>query len=213
MALLGCVESGEGVPIPSGGEPKTFEDLQTMLFDPSCAASCHRGGAAPKGLSLQAGFSYKLLVGVQSSEVPSMMRVAPGLPSQSYLVTKVVSFDSRRKGKRMPYNGPPWGSRPHGRALRRWIKAGATLDWEDKGDVEDVLQVPFDGGMIDDGAPADGGAFADGSVLDAALAVTPDAAALDGTATDDSALDGQGSDIMATDVHGDGWSDDGEVTP
>ena len=151
----GCVESGVGVPIPEsdpGVEPKTYAEIQTMIFEPMCALSCHRAGAAPKGLSLQANVAHKHLVNVAASEAPHLMRVAPGLPEQSYLVIKVVSSDPRRKGARMPRNGPPWVSRAQIRALRRWITAGAKDDWVATDEEEDVLMVPFDGaGQLDAG--------------------------------------------------------------
>ena len=160
IALLslapGCVESGLDVPIPEsdpGVEPSSFAEIQTMIFEPMCALSCHRSGAAPKGLSLQANTAHKHLVNVAAAEAPGLMRVAPGLPDQSYLVIKVASSDPRRKGARMPRNGPPWVSRAQIRALRRWITAGAKDDWVASDEEVDVLQVPFDGaGGMDAGA-------------------------------------------------------------
>ena len=154
LILPACVGTGFNVPIPEsdpGVEPRTFAEIQTMIFDPMCALSCHRAGAAPKGLSMQPAFAIKHLVNVPSAEAPGLMRVAPGQPDQSYLVIKVVSSDPRRKGARMPRNGPPWVSRAQIRALRRWITAGAKDDWEaGDGEEEDVLQVPFDGGAMGD---------------------------------------------------------------
>jgi hypothetical protein len=146
-----CVENGEGVPFADtdpGVEPKSYAEIQATIFEPICALSCHRAGAAPKGLVLQKNYAIKHLVGVPSAEAPGLMRVAPGQPDQSYLVIKVVSFDSRRKGARMPRNGPRLGF-GQVRALKRWIKAGAKADWEAKNDEEDVLRVPFDGGALD----------------------------------------------------------------
>ncbi len=177
LCLLGgaCVENGVGVPVlesDPGVEPKTYDEIQAMIFDPMCAASCHRAGVAPKGLSLQRNHAIKMLVGVPSAELPHLMRVAPGLPGQSYLVIKVDRSDSRRKGALMPRNGPPWVSRPQVRALKRWIKAGAKADWVAGDEEEDVLQVPFDGGGLDDVGVSD-----DGVGLDVPDAVTPDAEA------------------------------------
>ena len=162
LALLSlapaCVETGYGVPIPEsdpGVEPRSFVEIQTMIFEPMCALSCHRAGAAPKGLSFQANAAHKHLVNVAASEAPGLMRVAPGLPDQSYLVIKVASSDPRRKGARMPRNGPPWVSRAQIRALRRWITAGAKDDWVASDEEEDVLQVPFDGAGLKDAGGAE----------------------------------------------------------
>lgn len=199
LGLSACVGSGDGVPNPDndpGNEPRTYAEIQAAIFDPMCAASCHRGGAAPKGLSLEANKAIKQLVGVGSVEAPGLMRVAPGQPELSYLVIKVVSMDPRRVGSRMPRNGPPWVSSAQVRALRRWIRDGATANWE-ASDEQDVLMVPFDaaragdaGSMepLDAGPSVDAGNAAEVSGL--ADAVSPDAAmTVDGQTALDAVLE------------------------
>ena len=156
MASAGCVGSGVGVPIVKedpGAVPTTYAEIQSMLFDPLCAAQCHRGGAAPKGLSLEPSRSHRNLVGVSSTEAPALARVAPGRPDESYLVVKVVPSHPRRVGARMPRNGPPFFSSAQVRALRRWIEAGAREDW-DASEEADANVVPVGVGASDSG-PAD----------------------------------------------------------
>jgi len=133
-AIFACVGTGEGVPDPvpdDSAVPRTFDDIQAMIFDPACATQCHRGGAAPKGLSMEARLAFDQLVNVPSVELPEMMRVAPGRPEESFLIVKVASGDRRRVGARMPRNGPPFLSSRQVRALRLWIRDGATEDWVD----------------------------------------------------------------------------------
>ena len=148
--LMGCVGSGEGLPdaASSSEVPRTYEEIQLMIFDPLCASSCHKGGAAPQGLSLEAGQSHSALFGMASQEVPSMLRVAPGQPEESYLITKVVQSDGRRAQLRMPRNGPPWLTNGQVRALKRWISAGAKNDWIDQ-DIDAGTVPIIDAGTLD----------------------------------------------------------------
>ena len=56
-----------------------FSSIQTGVFTPTCAtAGCHTGAGAPQGLRLDDVNSYALLVGVASSEMPAILRVAAG---------------------------------------------------------------------------------------------------------------------------------------
>jgi hypothetical protein len=160
-----CVGSGLGVPNDEPDPeavPKTYQEIQSMIFDPMCAAQCHRGGAAPKGLSLEPLRAIKNLVGVESVEVPGLLRVAPGEPEQSYLISKILPADPRRVGSRMPRTGPPFVSTRQINAIKRWIAAGATETWIDRD--------------IDAGARAD------------AAVTTTDAAADDASAAADASL-------------------------
>jgi len=161
-----CVGSGVGVPNDEPDPeavPRSFSDIQTMIFDSMCAAQCHRGGAAPKGLSLEPQRSIRNLVGVASVEAPDLMRVAPGRPEDSYLVVKLVPSDARRVGSRMPRTGPPFASSKQIRAVQRWISAGATEDWVD----EDVDAGPIVVPPAIDAAPTDD------AVVDAAAEDAP----------------------------------------
>src|SRR3979409_1364577 len=96
----GCTGNGQGLdqngqPIsPGGGGPAggpitaDFQSIQANVFTPICS-KCHIGGSAPEGLQLDAAHSYNLLVGVPSNEQPSLLRVNPGDPNDSYMVRKI----------------------------------------------------------------------------------------------------------------------------
>jgi hypothetical protein len=131
-AMLGaCGGSGEGLdsngrPIESGGasaQPLTadFQSIQDHVFTPICSV-CHSGAGAPQGLRLDAANSYSLLVGVPSTEVPSVQRVAPGNPDNSYVIQKLEGHAS--VGARMPFGGPYLDSATIA-VIRQWITGGA----------------------------------------------------------------------------------------
>jgi len=98
-----------------------FQEIQDTVFTPICT-QCHIGAAAPHGLRLDAVNSYALLVNVNSDEVPTLKRVNPGNPDQSYIVHKIEGTQS--SGGRMPLNQ---AKLPQDRIdlIRRWIAAGA----------------------------------------------------------------------------------------
>jgi hypothetical protein len=107
-----CAGNGEGLdvngrPIVAGGGPvplsADFESLQENIFTPICSV-CHEGASAPEGLRLDAQNSYNLLVGVPSTEVPSLLRVKPGDPDNSYIIQKLEGHAA--VGGQMPLGGP-----------------------------------------------------------------------------------------------------------
>ena len=82
---------------------------------------CHISGAA--GLTYPLGSEAEYLVNVPSSEHPSMFRVAPGDPWNSYLYLKVLG-DGGIDGARMPANQTTFD--PAIPAMfYAWIEAGA----------------------------------------------------------------------------------------
>jgi mono/diheme cytochrome c family protein len=98
------------------------ENVQAV-FNAQCAV-CHAGSSPPEGLNLSQAYAYESLVNVNSSEQPSVKRVHPGQPDNSYLVRKiegVVSID----GDRMPADGPPYLSSAQIDTVRLWIANGA----------------------------------------------------------------------------------------
>lgn len=99
----------------------TFESIQDNIFTPICTA-CHAGAAAPQGLRLDEANSYGLLVGVASAEVPSLQRVDPGNPDDSYLIQKLEG--TAAVGGRMPLNGTPLPQADIN-MIRQWITDGA----------------------------------------------------------------------------------------
>ena len=102
--------------------------VQKNIFTQTCAAYCHRGASAPKGLQLAEAVAWQRIVGMPSAEVPTLMLVKPGDPMSSYLYLKVIAADPRRVGERMPLNEPPYLSAEKLEAIRSWIARGAPRD-------------------------------------------------------------------------------------
>jgi mono/diheme cytochrome c family protein len=91
------------------------------VFNNNCT-ECHAGGGAPHGLRLDAANSYANIVDVPSDEVPSLKRVDPGDPDNSYLVQKVEG--TAAVGGRMPLNRTPLSAATIA-LIRQWISEGA----------------------------------------------------------------------------------------
>lgn len=136
LALLAaCAGNGEGLDangqplVPGGGAPPPlsadFESLQQNIFTPICSV-CHAGANAPEGLRLDAADSYNLLVGVPSTEVPSLLRVKPGDPANSYIIQKLQG--TAAVGAQMPFGCPstqPCLSASTIAFIQQWITNGA----------------------------------------------------------------------------------------
>lgn len=136
LILSGCgAGSGkgldaQGLPIntnnPGGGntDPSAnLAHLQQTIFGAICAR-CHTGATAPRGLRLDSEEnSYAFLVNHASDEVPSLMRVNPGKPDQSYIVKKIEGA-SDIVGGQMPLGGP-YLSQEQIKLIRDWIANGA----------------------------------------------------------------------------------------
>ena len=135
MAVIcsaGCAGNGEGLdqngqPLSSGGTstgPITadFQSIQDNVFTPICS-KCHVGASAPEGLQLDAEHSYNLLVGVPSAEQPSLLRVKPGDPDDSYMVHKIEGLPGIDGGQ-MPLGETPLPQATID-AIRQWITNGA----------------------------------------------------------------------------------------
>ncbi len=131
LALSGCsAGSGEGLdsngrPLEEGGGSgplvAEFQSIQDNVLTPSCTI-CHAGAAAPVGLRLDQGNSFAMLVNVPSAQVPSLLRVNPGDPDNSYLIQKLQGNAS--VGGRMPLNAAPLPQATID-VIRSWIAAGA----------------------------------------------------------------------------------------
>ena len=127
----GCsAGSGEGLdnngrPLDegAGGGPliAEFQSIQDNVLTPACTI-CHAGAGAPVGLRLDQGNSFAMLVNVFSTQVPTILRVNPGDPDNSYLIQKIEG--SASVGGRMPLNGPPLPQATID-VVRSWIAAGA----------------------------------------------------------------------------------------
>jgi hypothetical protein len=86
------------------------------------AGNCHGNGAGGLSLSSRAATSYGSLVGVPSSDAPSILLVAPGSAANSYLVMKLEG--NQVSGARMPIGGAPLSTTDL-QAIKDWINAGA----------------------------------------------------------------------------------------
>jgi hypothetical protein len=141
LDLAGNALDGAPTPLPSGdgvaggdytaeftvaGTAPTLTSIQTNVFTPRCSG-CHSGAGAtlPGAMNLtNAGASFAALVGVASVEMPSLLRVAPNDPDNSYLIRKLEGGPNIG-GARMPLVGPPL-DQPTIDAIRLWITNGAT---------------------------------------------------------------------------------------
>jgi hypothetical protein len=137
LALLvaGC-DGGDGTgespspppppPPPPPAFGANFSEIQENVFTPNCATSgCHLGAGAPQGLILDEANSYGLLVDVASMEDPSILRVEPGDPDNSYLIQKLEG--TATVGDQMPLGGTPL-SQDTIDIIRQWITEGASDD-------------------------------------------------------------------------------------
>lgn len=95
--------SGGGGPTPS----VSFSGDVQPIFTNSCALSgCHAAGSGAGGMVLSAGDAFGNIVGVPSSQQPSLNRIQPGDADASYLVRKIRG-DAGISGGRMPLNRTP----------------------------------------------------------------------------------------------------------
>jgi hypothetical protein len=129
--LGACSGSGMGldangnpiVPGQSGTVPLSadFNSIQANVFTPICSV-CHIGASAPEGLILDAQHSYSLLVNVPSTEVPSILRVNPGNPNNSYIIQKLEGHAA--VGGQMPLDETPLPAATIA-FIAQWITDGA----------------------------------------------------------------------------------------
>lgn len=127
VSLAACGSGNGAYSVPGGGGGAggvlmpTFESIQAQVFDQTCTI-CHIGASAPLGLRLDDANSYALLVGVASSEQPSLLRVDPGDPDNSYLIRKLEG--TATTGGQMPLGLTPLPAADIA-VVRQWIADGA----------------------------------------------------------------------------------------
>jgi hypothetical protein len=125
VAALASAGAGCG-----GGEapepiPPRLSAIETEIFAHNCTlSSCHGAMSPQESMSLVAP-TYATLSSVASTEVPAMMRIAPGDPGGSYLLQK-ISSTTPLDGVRMPPDPPLPAYKIE--AIRLWIAAGAQND-------------------------------------------------------------------------------------
>lgn len=116
------VDSGEPVVFPDA--PTHDVDLQPH-WDELCYG-CHTGSFPELDFSTDRGTTWQQLVDVPSRQLPSMNRVTPGEPEQSYLWHKLSGTHEGVGGSgetmpKYPRALPPGGLE----AVERWILNGA----------------------------------------------------------------------------------------
>lgn len=131
VASLGCADFETPVD-PTGGAPDvlvttpSFSSNVAPIFEKRCAVGgCHSIATHQAGLTLDPSVAYESLVGVSSTLRPSLKRVAPLEPSQSWLVTMISADDVARQGvSRMPLATYPLTDNQIA-TIVRWIEQGA----------------------------------------------------------------------------------------
>lgn len=114
--------SGSSSSSPSD-DAVTLAQLQQTIFGAICT-NCHTGANAPRGLRLDSEEnSYAFLVNRAADEIPTLMRVNPGKPDDSYLIKKLDGA-ADIVGARMPLGGP-YLSQEQIDQVRSWIANGA----------------------------------------------------------------------------------------
>jgi polyvinyl alcohol dehydrogenase (cytochrome) len=113
--------------------PPSWKAIQATVIGPRCAG-CHGGSGGLSGLE-GCVTGHSVMVGVPSSQLPSMKRVEPGDPDRSWLVQKLDGtqnqFDAQCVGGFCGSAMPPGAVllTPEEReAIRAWIRAGAQND-------------------------------------------------------------------------------------
>jgi hypothetical protein len=124
----GLDEFGNPMGPGTGGDSVTFTAHVQPIFTQNCAfaGGCHAGTSPAQGMNLAAGSAHSNIVNVPALELPSMNRVEPDQPDQSYLVHKVQGTQATvgGSGDRMPLGGNPLSAEQIGR-IRVWISLGA----------------------------------------------------------------------------------------
>jgi hypothetical protein len=118
LALIGCSGGNSGMStasMPTSPPTMTltadFDSIQANIFTPICAG-CHGGANPAANLDLDAAHSYNDLVNVPSTEEPTLERVKPGDPADSFLAIHL-----EKDG-----DGAPAGDIPF---VIQWIMDGA----------------------------------------------------------------------------------------
>jgi hypothetical protein len=102
--------------------PSFGQDIQTAIFNESCAlGGCH-DATASSNLNLSQGNAYNQIVNVTSFQDASKTLVIPSDATNSYLVIKIEGRQSI--GSRMPLNRSPL-SNARIQTIKNWINNGA----------------------------------------------------------------------------------------
>lgn len=123
LVITSCSEESttEPTPTPSNAPMAKLSDIQSKVFNISCAtANCHASGTAAGGLILSDGQSYNSLINVESILYPGVKRVDEGNSEESLLVQIIKGT----KTPRMPLNASPLSAAVID-SIAKWIDLGA----------------------------------------------------------------------------------------
>jgi len=120
LLFAACGKDNTTKPATVKEDPSFGSDIQPV-FTANCALSNCHASPGQAGMILSQGQAYSYIVNVNSTEVPSMMRVRPALPDSSYMILKLEGRQS--VGDRMPPPGPLSSSTIQ--LIRNWITKGA----------------------------------------------------------------------------------------
>ncbi len=111
--------NGSGTPTLSGS-------VQPILSANCALSGCHAGSSPARNMNLSSGQTFSNTVNVASEQVPTMDRIEPGQPDQSYLVHMIQGTFGQvgGMGPRMPLGGTPL-TQAQIDVIRAWITAGA----------------------------------------------------------------------------------------
>ena len=106
--------------------PSLTSHVQPILTNSCALSGCHTGASPQQGMNLSSGLTHSNTVNVPSMELPSMDRIEPGQPNQSYLVHKIQGTQGTvgGTGAQMPLGRPPL-SQANIDIIRAWIVDGA----------------------------------------------------------------------------------------
>ena len=112
-----------------GGDGKRFQKILTEVIVPTCAQSfCHEPNPPAAPMTLSAEEAYGELVGTPSSQEPSLLRVKPGDPENSYLLIKLRAVSiTDFATTQMPLNKPALDEETVAE-IEGWIARGAPND-------------------------------------------------------------------------------------
>ena len=124
-----CDEALSDLTGPTPNLEPTFSSIQQEILNttdssgrPACIP-CHNGNPFVPG-NFTGANAYAALVSARSFEKPSLFRVAPGEPDNSYMVHKLEGGPNIL-GERMPRGGGPFLTSGQMLVIRRWIAEGA----------------------------------------------------------------------------------------
>ena len=131
LAALACADFDTPVD-PTGGAPDdlvptpSFVTNIAPIFEKRCSiGGCHSLATRQAGLALTPDAAYDALVNVPATLRPSLSRVRPGQPTQSWLVAMISADDAARQGvSRMPLATQPLTANQIA-TIVRWIEQGA----------------------------------------------------------------------------------------